>query len=159
MQLREKQLNLKRNPLNPTENYFNSQYNSKYTKILNQLEKFDITHDSLKSLSKKIFDLDTLELLDEKKIPKPFQINQIEKETLESDLVDKYEDDLIDISSKLQKEKLNRSFDLLIKESKKLNNNDKFEMNTAEVQKKTMLFNESIKAYVDVCCQTPGLVS
>ena len=60
---------------------------------------------------------------------------------------------------KLQKEKLNRSFDLLIIESKKLNNNDNFEMNTAEVQKKTMLFNESIKAYVDVCCQTPGLVS
>ena len=96
MQLREKQLNLKRNPINPTENYLVSQSNSKYTKILNQLEKFDITHDSIKSLSKKIFDLDTLELLDEKQFATPSQTDFKASESFDNEQgtsLEKYEID------------------------------------------------------------------
>lgn len=137
-----------------------SQSNSKYTKILNQFEKFDITHDSIKSLSRKIFDLDSLQLLDEKKITTPPRADLIKKENkLKNDEDNEPNSDLIDNQSRLQIEKLNKSFDLLIKNASKSNIKDKIESKNEEISKKTLAFNQSIKAYVDVCCQIPGLVS
>jgi HJR/Mrr/RecB family endonuclease len=102
--------------------------------------------------------LDTLELLDEKKFVTPSQTAVKASESFDNEQdtsLEKYE---IDNQSKLQIEKLNKSFHLLFKESSKFNTNDKLESKSQEIPAKTVLFNESIKAYVDVCCQIPGLV-
>lgn len=102
--------------------------------------------------------MDTLELLDEKKFVTPSQTAVKASESFDNEQdtsLEKYE---IDNQSKLQIEKLNKSFHLLFKESSKFNANDKLESKSQDIPAKTVLFNESIKAYVDVCCQIPGLV-
>ena len=111
MQLREKQLNLKRNPINPAKNDLVTHSNNKYSNILNQLEKFDVTHDSIKNLSKKIFDLDNKDEV--------HNINTIQdnySKIQNEDYITEVSDEIIEKKAKLQIEKLNQSFSLLIKE-------------------------------------------
>ena len=105
MQLREKQLNLKRNPINPAKNDLVTHSNNKYSNILNQLEKFDVTHDSIKNLSKKIFDLDNKDEV--------HNINTIQdnySKIQNEDYITEVSDEIIEKKAKLQIEKLNQSF-------------------------------------------------
>lgn len=66
------------------------------------------------------------------------------------------EDELIN-KAKIQVERLIKSFNLLINNQRSKRENISY--SRIEFERNHLSFNKSIKAYVDVCCNSPGLVS
>jgi hypothetical protein len=123
---------------------------------LDALDTTIIDNQALKDLSNQIFDL----IEEEEKITS--SINSVGKQheqqlsavgTEGSNIENLYENLASD-----QMKHLNRKFDLLIKRTR---NNETTEMQTyASMRFKTInrKFNENVKAYVEICCQSPTMV-
>lgn len=121
---------------------------AKYKSSIN-IKENEVTHDSLKDLSKRLYNFDDLEVLDEVVIaPKKENLAPIEESHADSSIQ-------IENVSKMQIEKLKSSYNLLLKKKHKEN-----PINVQEelARNKIDEFNKRIRAYVDVCCHTPGLL-
>jgi hypothetical protein len=127
--------------------------NHSSTDILNNL---NLSNESFKILSKQINkqERSIAQPEPEEKTSQVNQVQVVQNEEVLSTSTALSPNDLIH-KAKLQMQKLNDSFDMLIKHQRIAENSSQVE----KISNRQVQFNQDIKAYVDVCCNSPRMLN
>lgn len=159
MYLRDSKLNRDKSKICTNLNQSTSKFTPKHTNKSLMIKKLntELDDDLIKQMSTRIEDLNSDSRKPRNQAQSFIKQNENEETTdLQTSTDSNQSNELIN-KAKIQMEKLNKSFDLLIKNQLDKCKNVSYDQ--LEFEQKHKQFNQRIKAYVDVCCNSPHMVT